>query len=162
MSPRGSTGSMQCPCRCRFLFGRTHTGGGGHGGLRQSVAGFRYVTPARGRKVGAAGTGFWPVGGHRARLRGALQFMGLDENAPDGESGAITGELVNESAIERLLQGLSQAPLGLSRDVDFQFLWPEPRRKQRCSGTRDSGGSRRVPRRPRIYSKADWPLARWD
>lgn len=47
--------------------------------------------------------------------------MGLDENAPDGESGAITGELVNESAIERLLQGLSQAPLGLSRDVDFRI-----------------------------------------
>jgi len=47
--------------------------------------------------------------------------MGLDKNASDGESGTITGELVNESAIEKLLQGLSQAPLGLSRDDDFRI-----------------------------------------
>ena len=73
-------------------------------------------------KVGAAGTDFYSLLAAIGRdCVGALQFMGLDENAPDGESGAITGELVNESAIERLLQGLSQAPLGLSRDVDFRI-----------------------------------------
>ncbi|WP_395017716.1 type II toxin-antitoxin system HipA family toxin [Dongia sp.] len=49
---------------------------------------------------------------------GALQFLhGEEEPDPQG----IHGEPVNAAAIEKLLQGLTQTPLGLSRDDDFRI-----------------------------------------
>lgn len=51
---------------------------------------------------------------------GALQFVGVDE-AYEGDTAAITGAAIDEAGIERLLQGLSQAPLGLSRDDTFRI-----------------------------------------
>jgi len=51
---------------------------------------------------------------------GALQF--LPEDAPvDGDSTAIEGEFVDDDDIERTLQGLAQAPLGLRRDEAFRI-----------------------------------------
>jgi serine/threonine-protein kinase HipA len=53
---------------------------------------------------------------------GALQFVGADDDVEEiGDSATITGELVNEGAIEKLLNGLAQAPLGLSGDDAFRL-----------------------------------------
>ncbi|WP_024513285.1 type II toxin-antitoxin system HipA family toxin [Bradyrhizobium sp. ARR65] len=49
---------------------------------------------------------------------GALQFI-ADE--VDERRTAIEGEPVDDAAIEKLLRGLGQAPLGLSRDDDFRI-----------------------------------------
>ncbi len=50
---------------------------------------------------------------------GALQFIaGEDDIAVQG---AIEGEPIDAPAIEKLLRGLAQAPLGLSRDDDFRI-----------------------------------------
>ncbi|MBI4031031.1 MAG: type II toxin-antitoxin system HipA family toxin [Proteobacteria bacterium] len=72
-------------------------------------------------RVGAGGTDFYSLLAAIGRdCVGALQFIGIgDEHG--GDSAAIKGEAVGEAAIERLLQGLSQAPLGLSRDDDFRI-----------------------------------------
>ena len=51
---------------------------------------------------------------------GALQFIGIDD-PQEGDTAAIKGESIDETAIERLLQGLSQAPLGLNRDETFRI-----------------------------------------
>jgi len=51
---------------------------------------------------------------------GALQFIGV-EDAYEVDTATIKGEAVDETAIERLLRGLSQAPLGLSRDDTFRI-----------------------------------------
>lgn len=51
---------------------------------------------------------------------GALQFIAGDAEMPD-DSTAISGEPVDEEAVERLLKNLTQAPLGLSRDDDFRI-----------------------------------------
>lgn len=73
-------------------------------------------------KVGAAGTDFYSLLTAIGRdCVGALQFMGLDDVSNEGKSRTITGEPVNDSAIEKLLRGLSQAPLGLSRDENFRI-----------------------------------------
>ncbi|MGE0150546.1 MAG: HipA domain-containing protein, partial [Parvibaculaceae bacterium] len=50
---------------------------------------------------------------------GALQFV-ADDEAPDKDAG-IEGEPVDDEAIEKLLRGLAQAPLGLSRDDGFRI-----------------------------------------
>jgi len=50
---------------------------------------------------------------------GALQFVAEDEAA--GDAAAIEGEPVDDVAIEKLLQGLTQAPLGLGRNDPFRI-----------------------------------------
>ena len=72
-------------------------------------------------KVGARGTDAYSMLaaiGHDCV--GALQFI-ADENEAVDATGAIEGETVNERAIEKLLGGLAQAPLGLSRDDEFRI-----------------------------------------
>jgi len=71
-------------------------------------------------KVGAAGTDAYSLLaaiGHDCV--GALQFATGDD--PVDNIGAITGEAVDDAAIEQLLKGLAQAPLGLSRDDPFRI-----------------------------------------
>jgi len=71
-------------------------------------------------KVGAAGTDAYSLLaaiGHDCV--GALQFAAGD--APLDETGTITGEVVDEAGIEKLLSGLVQAPLGLDRDDPFRI-----------------------------------------
>ncbi|WP_112324220.1 type II toxin-antitoxin system HipA family toxin [Oceanibium sediminis] len=51
---------------------------------------------------------------------GALQFIAGDDEAPDA-TGRIEGETVDAAAIEKLLNGLSQTPLGLSSDDAFRI-----------------------------------------
>lgn len=52
---------------------------------------------------------------------GALQFIGAEEAGHDGTPDEIRGEAVDEQAIETLLKGLAQAPLGLARDDPFRI-----------------------------------------
>ncbi|MCC6966615.1 MAG: type II toxin-antitoxin system HipA family toxin [Nitrospira sp.] len=73
-------------------------------------------------KVGAGGTDFYSLLAAIGRdCVGALQFIGFDMASDESDRSAITGETINDAAIEKLLQGLSQAPLGLSRDEDFRI-----------------------------------------
>src|SRR5690606_34998914 len=51
---------------------------------------------------------------------GALQFIAGDAETP-ADTTTISGEPVDEEAIEKLLTNLAQAPLGLSRDDDFRI-----------------------------------------
>lgn len=51
---------------------------------------------------------------------GALQFIG-NENDVTGDTAAINGEAVDDDAIEQILKGLAQAPLGLSREDEFRI-----------------------------------------
>lgn len=51
---------------------------------------------------------------------GALQFIAGDDDAPDA-TGKLEGEPVDEAAIEKILKGLSQAPLGLTSDDAFRI-----------------------------------------
>ncbi len=51
---------------------------------------------------------------------GALQFIAGD-NDPIDSTGKITGETVGDEAIEKILKGLSQAPLGLHTDDAFRI-----------------------------------------
>ena len=51
---------------------------------------------------------------------GALQFVAGDDAAIDTTE-RIEGEIVDEEAIDKMLRGLVQAPLGLSRDDDFRI-----------------------------------------
>ncbi len=80
-------------------------------------------------KTGAAGTDAYnllaAIGNDCV---GALQFIaGGDDDDAGAESDAITatsdltGEPVDDDAIEKLLKGLAQAPLGLSRDDPFRI-----------------------------------------
>ena len=50
---------------------------------------------------------------------GALQFIADGTDFED--SGKITGEIVEDDAIEKILNNLVQAPLGLERDDDFRI-----------------------------------------
>ncbi len=50
---------------------------------------------------------------------GALQFINVDDDF--GEAESISGELVDEVAIEKILKGLAQAPLGLDRGDAFRI-----------------------------------------
>ena len=73
-------------------------------------------------KVGADGTDAYSLLAAIGRdCVGALQFIKADEDITAMEAGAISGECVNDVAIEKLLQGLTQSPLGLSRDDDFRI-----------------------------------------
>lgn len=72
-------------------------------------------------RVGAAGTDAYSLLAAIGRdCVGALQFVGGDD-AHEGDTVAIKGEGVDDLAVERLLRGLSQAPLGLSRDDTFRI-----------------------------------------
>jgi len=51
---------------------------------------------------------------------GALQFIVGDEDAPDS-TGTLEGEAIDATAVEKILNGLSQAPLGLARDDAFRI-----------------------------------------
>lgn len=51
---------------------------------------------------------------------GALQFIAGEADAPDA-SGRIEGEALDEAAIETILKGLGQAPLGLTGDDAFRI-----------------------------------------
>ena len=81
--------------------------------LRQRVA----------ENVGAVGTDAFSLLSAIGRdCVGALQFIRVDdEDITLTEAGAISGERVNDAGIEKLLQGLTQSPLGLSRDDDFRI-----------------------------------------
>lgn len=71
-------------------------------------------------KVGAAGTDAYSLLAVIGRdCAGALQFIAGDAS-PEGTPG-ISGESVDDEAIERLLKSLAQAPLGLDRDDDFRI-----------------------------------------
>jgi serine/threonine-protein kinase HipA len=83
-------------------------------------------------KVGAAGTDAYSLLaaiGHDCV--GALQFVTIHNDGDDdhhrdrhddhGKPSAITGEAVDDNAVEQLLKGLAQAPLGLSREDDFRI-----------------------------------------
>ena len=79
--------------------------------LRRRVAG----------KVGAAGSDAYSLLAAIGRdCVGALQFIAGDAAGPDAATG-ISGEPIDEEAVERLLKSLRQAPLGLSRDDDFRI-----------------------------------------
>lgn len=72
-------------------------------------------------KVGAAGVDAYSLLaaiGHDCV--GALQFAGSDDDL-SGDTTAITGEAVDDDAIERLLNNLAQAPLGLSPEDAFRI-----------------------------------------
>lgn len=72
-------------------------------------------------KVGARGTDAYSMLtkiGHDCV--GALQFIAGDDDAPDA-TGRLEGEPVDEAAIEKILNGLSQAPLGLTSDDAFRI-----------------------------------------
>lgn len=72
-------------------------------------------------KVGARGIDAYSLLSKIGRdCVGALQFIAGDDEAPDA-TGQIEGEPVDGAAIETLLNGLSQAPLGLSTDDAFRI-----------------------------------------
>jgi serine/threonine-protein kinase HipA len=72
-------------------------------------------------KVGAAGYDAYSLLTAIGRdCVGALQFIAGDAAPPD-RTAEISGEPVDDEAIERLLKTLAQAPLGLSRDDDFRI-----------------------------------------
>ncbi len=74
-------------------------------------------------KVGAAGIDAYSLLAAIGRdCVGALQFVGADDDMKEiDDSATITGEPVNEAAIEKLLNGLAQTPLGLSGDDTFRI-----------------------------------------
>ncbi|HEV7257283.1 MAG TPA: type II toxin-antitoxin system HipA family toxin [Bosea sp. (in: a-proteobacteria)] len=72
-------------------------------------------------KVGAAGTDAYSLLAAIGRdCVGALQFV-ADDDARHGDGHVISGDVVDDEAIEKLLKGLAQAPLGLTRDDDFRI-----------------------------------------
>lgn len=71
-------------------------------------------------KVGAAGTDAYSLLAAIGRdCVGALQFVDDDHDHDDDHG--IVGDAVDDEAIEKLLKGLAQAPLGLTRDDDFRI-----------------------------------------
>jgi len=71
-------------------------------------------------RVGAAGSDAYSLLAAIGRdCVGALQFLGEEQAVETGP--ALTGEALDEAAIEQLLQGLAQAPLGLVRDEPFRI-----------------------------------------
>lgn len=71
-------------------------------------------------RVGARGTDAYNLLTKIGRdCVGALQF--LDDDDVVADSTVINGEVIDDDAIERLLNNLAQAPLGLGRDDDFRI-----------------------------------------
>jgi serine/threonine-protein kinase HipA len=72
-------------------------------------------------RVGAAGTDAHSLLAAIGRdCVGALQFIGVDDSS-EADRATVQGEPLTDAAIEKLLRGLSQAPLGLSRDETFRI-----------------------------------------
>ncbi|HEX7816606.1 type II toxin-antitoxin system HipA family toxin [Dyella sp.] len=72
-------------------------------------------------KVGAAGSDAYSLLAVIGRdCVGALQFID-DDTAQPNAMAPVSGDPVDEEAIERLLKSLKQAPLGLSKDDDFRI-----------------------------------------
>jgi serine/threonine-protein kinase HipA len=72
-------------------------------------------------RVGAAGTDAHSLLAAIGRdCIGAMQFMAVDI-ADEEDTTTIKGEPITEAAIEILLRGLSQSPLGLSREEAFRI-----------------------------------------
>ncbi|MCP5083543.1 MAG: type II toxin-antitoxin system HipA family toxin [Alphaproteobacteria bacterium] len=72
-------------------------------------------------KVGARGTDAYNLLATIGRdCVGALQFIPEDDEAVD-TTRAISGDVVDDEAIESTLNNLNQAPLGLIRDDDFRI-----------------------------------------
>lgn len=70
--------------------------------------------------VGAAGTDAYSMLAAIGRdCVGALQFLADDDQVKD--NGEIHGEPVSVEEIERILKGLAQAPLGLTKDDNFRI-----------------------------------------
>ncbi|GJL55536.1 MAG: toxin HipA [Nitrospirales bacterium] len=73
-------------------------------------------------KVGTAGTDAYRLLAAIGRdCVGALQFISNDEAVPTLGAMDISGEAVTNVAIEKLLNNLAQAPMGLSRDDAFRI-----------------------------------------
>lgn len=74
-------------------------------------------------KVGAAGTDAYSLLAAIGRdCVGALQFVSADDVGHESSDAAvIQGETLNDAAIETLLNGLAQAPLGLTHDDAFRI-----------------------------------------
>lgn len=73
-------------------------------------------------KVGAAGSDAYSLLAAIGRdCVGALQFIGADDEGAVGDTATISGEAMNDQAIEKLLKGLAQAPLGLDEDNAFRI-----------------------------------------
>ncbi|WP_447970126.1 type II toxin-antitoxin system HipA family toxin [Nitrospira sp. M1] len=73
-------------------------------------------------RVGAAGTDAYSLLAAIGRdCVGALQFISKDEAVPTLGTMDISGEAVTNVAIEKLLNNLAQAPMGLSRDDAFRI-----------------------------------------
>jgi serine/threonine-protein kinase HipA len=71
-------------------------------------------------KMGAAGVDAFSLLSAIGRdCVGAMQFLPEDESLP--EAADITGDVVDDIAIEHILKGLARAPLGLDRDEDFRI-----------------------------------------
>lgn len=71
-------------------------------------------------KVGAGGTDAYSLLAAIGRdCVGALQFVRDGDDIHD--TGTITGDPVDDAAIEKLLKGLAQAPLGLTREDEFRI-----------------------------------------
>ncbi|WP_347337175.1 HipA N-terminal domain-containing protein [Bradyrhizobium lablabi] len=91
------------------------------------------------QKVGAAGTDAYSLLAAIGRdCVGALQFV-ADDDDRHGDGHTIVGDAVDDEAIEKLLKGLTQAPLGLRRDDDFRIRWQARRRRRPCCGTAANG-----------------------
>jgi serine/threonine-protein kinase HipA len=73
-------------------------------------------------KVGAAGTDAYSLLSRIGRdCVGSLQFFPEGADIPLSSAQSIEGETVNEEDIERILNNLSRAPLGLDKDDDFRI-----------------------------------------
>lgn len=73
-------------------------------------------------KVGAAGSDAYSLLAAIGRdCVGALQFLESDDDDTPDDTTAISGERVDDEAIEKLLTSLAQAPLGLRKDDDFRI-----------------------------------------
>ena len=72
-------------------------------------------------KIGAIGTDAYSLLAAIGRdCVGALQFVReADEDGDDGRS--LAGDAIDDVAIEKMLKGLAQAPLGLTREDDFRI-----------------------------------------
>lgn len=80
------------------------------GGLRRRIA----------EKVGAAGSDTYSLLAAIGRdCVGALQF--IDDEAPPADEAVPSGDVLDALAIEKLLLGLAQFPLGLSAEDDFRI-----------------------------------------
>lgn len=72
-------------------------------------------------KVGARGTDAYSMLSVIGRdCVGALRFLPATEDLPEDPE-RIAGETVDDAGIERILNGLAQAPLGLNRDDEFRI-----------------------------------------